>query len=127
MSERVASTCVKHICNIVVPNYKKTVLDEWKVILNNLRSTINEEQASKQLNAKSNEFALQSLMKLKEICHREVNAIVKDKITASISGLLPLDVLQQTKNACTSIATRMCVERIEEWTNSHLILGNNNN
>lgn len=33
VSERIASTCVKHLCNSVVPNFKKQALADWKKTL----------------------------------------------------------------------------------------------
>lgn len=78
----------------------------------------------KAINTRSNEFALQCLKDLKRTCDKEIGKIVKDRISVSIESLLPLDVLQQTKDACTAIATRICLERIDEWTSSRIVLGN---
>lgn len=48
VSERVASTCVKHICNNIVPNFKKHAVEEWKAILETLIPSTDEEKESKQ-------------------------------------------------------------------------------
>lgn len=37
VSERLASTCVKHICSTVVPAFKQTKVDEWKGILEDFK------------------------------------------------------------------------------------------
>lgn len=49
--------------------------------------------------------------------------VTSERVRASVGSLLALDVLPQTKEACTSIAGRMCVERVEEWISSHVVVG----
>lgn len=33
VSERIASSCVKHICNSIVPVFKKQAFENWKTLL----------------------------------------------------------------------------------------------
>lgn len=73
------------------------------------------------MNIKSNELATTCLAKLKQLCKEEVSKILNERIPTSVGTLLSLDVLPQTKDACTTIATRFCNERIEEWMNSHIV------
>lgn len=74
------------------------------------------------MNIKSNELATTCLTKLKQLCKAEVSKILNERVSTSIGSLLSLDVLPQTKDACTTIATRFCNERIEEWMNSHIVM-----
>ncbi|CAG9815027.1 unnamed protein product [Phaedon cochleariae] len=128
VSERIASACVKHICNDIVPSSKKNALDELKVFL---ESWINDGQVvspakgktqKAQLKSQVTQMAQKQLSTLLDRCKTEVTGILCGKIPPSIDSLLAIDTLPQTKNACVSISAKICKERIKQWMNAHVTL-----
>ncbi|CAH0548798.1 unnamed protein product [Brassicogethes aeneus] len=126
VSERVASTCVKHICNTIVPNFKKNALkdlrkitEEWK----NKTETLSEEETNIQKNVlkqETNKLLQKNLENLKQLCLGEVTDAIKQKIPKSVENLLALDTLLATRDTCIAIATRTCLERVSHWVNVHV-------
>ncbi|KAI4454819.1 codanin-1 [Holotrichia oblita] len=127
ISERVASSCVKHICNNVVPEFKKTSLDGARsVLLQITRDFDRNEDYGKienTIKTKINELIPQYLKQLQEICAEEIEKITKTRIIASIEALLAVDELPQTKETCVLITKRLCFERVQQWINSHINIG----
>ncbi|KAJ8916530.1 hypothetical protein NQ315_000172 [Exocentrus adspersus] len=126
VSERVASACVKHICGCLVPDFKKSALETLRGSLiswsneENANSPTREKALKVSLRSKMNQTALSSLQALREACGKEVLSLTKARVGPSISNLLSVDVLPQTRDVCVSITTRMCVERVQQWVNSHI-------
>ncbi|KAJ8939318.1 hypothetical protein NQ314_011176 [Rhamnusium bicolor] len=128
VSERIASSCVKHICNTIVPSFKKTALEHLKSFLEiwkveqNAMSPSKDRSNKAPLKTKVSQMAQSSLRSLRESCEKEVYSVAKEKIPTSIDSLLAIDVLPQTKGVCIAIATKMCVERVRQWISSHVTL-----
>ncbi|KAG5895355.1 hypothetical protein JTB14_003152 [Gonioctena quinquepunctata] len=128
VSERIASACVKHICNSLVPASKKIALQDLKVFLESWRrddqvlTPMREKSHKAALKAKVSQMASTSLSALLKKCHEDVSAILSEKLPASIDTLLAIDSLNQTKTACVSIAARMCKERVKQWLNMHVTI-----
>ncbi|XP_008194510.1 codanin-1 isoform X2 [Tribolium castaneum] len=113
VSERVASTCVKYVCSVLVPEFKKKSLETFKSMI----STIDDETVLKQ---KANQFATDCLNELQVACEREIKKITQNKIRNGIESLLAMDVLPQTRDVCVGITEKMCLERVRQWLEAHV-------
>ncbi|XP_058792806.1 codanin-1 [Phymastichus coffea] len=126
VSERVASSCVKYIYNSLLPIERqhnsvtlKSLLDEkYNGIIDqnnqNLKSTLLKEMDTLAMNASKN---------IKEKSDQIILKMCKTRISQSIESLLSDDCLEQVKEMCIKIATRMAVERIDQWIQSHITGG----
>ncbi|KAF2904562.1 hypothetical protein ILUMI_01609 [Ignelater luminosus] len=130
ISERVASSCVKQVCNEIVPNFKKKVLADLKSLFSlfNVPDDINSdhEEFSKikaMITTETSRLANSSLNALREHIDKELKSFSNARIASAVDSLLAMDVLTQTKDVCVSIATRLCRERVQQWINSHVNLG----
>lgn len=72
------------------------------------------------LKSKISQMAQSSLQSLKENCEVEVAEITKQRIPLSVTNLLSVDVMPQTRDVCVAVTTRMCMERVRQWLNSHV-------
>ncbi|KAJ8982233.1 hypothetical protein NQ317_013535 [Molorchus minor] len=121
VSERVASTCVKHICNTIVPNFKKSALQELRKCIVSWReqhiltSPGKDKSLKGALKTKANQLAQTNLKTLKDACEKESMDIMNAKIGPAIDNLLAIDV-------CCAIATKTCHDRTRQWINSHVTL-----
>nr|XP_023021263.1 codanin-1 [Leptinotarsa decemlineata] len=142
VSERVASACVKHICHSIVPAAKKAALQELKSFLESERKDLQDLSPAREkqqncssfrspqhhmyckttLRTKAAQIAQCSLSSLHKQCHKEVSAILSEKLPATIDGLLAIDSLPQTKSACVSIAAKTCKERVKQWLGMHVTI-----
>ncbi|XP_056639601.1 codanin-1 [Diorhabda sublineata] len=123
VSERLASTCVKHICNTIVPTIRKEALKTIKTFLQSqTTSTIQENNHRIILRMKISQLAQENLIFLNEKCSAEVSSILRVRLPISIENLLAIDTLSQTKLTCVSIASRMCKERLTQWMNCHVTI-----
>ncbi|CAH1977785.1 unnamed protein product [Acanthoscelides obtectus] len=121
VSERIASACIKHICNEVVPNYKKqaseslkTFLEGWKKEQNVSDGNFNDNQKLA-LKAIVSKQVQNHLVVLKGNCSKEVTQIMEEKIPISVENLLAIDTLKETTNACVSLTAKMCKDRVRQW------------
>ncbi|XP_044763026.1 codanin-1 isoform X2 [Coccinella septempunctata] len=121
VAERVASTCVKHLCYTVVPEYKKDFIGQLKTKLNEcfLESRTNEAE----LQSRGTRLAEENMSVLRTLCDKEVNKIIESRIRTSIIALLPMDYLPQMQNICVSAGERMCQEKVQQWASTHIVIG----
>nr|CAH7739000.1 unnamed protein product [Callosobruchus chinensis] len=121
VSERIASACIKHICSEVVPSYKRQALESLKVFLDEWRKDQNGSDASFNDSQKLTLKAMVSqkmqshLVALRDKCSKEVTRIMKEKVPASVENLLAIDTLKETTDACVTVTTKMCKDRVKQW------------
>lgn len=65
-------------------------------------------------------MAQANLQSLKEKCDAGALDIMRERVPPSVANLLSVDVLPQTRDVCISITSRMCAERVRQWTNTHV-------
>ncbi|XP_044260960.1 codanin-1 [Tribolium madens] len=114
VSERVASTCVKYVCGVLVPEYKKKSLEKFK-------NLICDEDVSG-LKLKANQFATECLQEFQEVCESEIEKILDSKVKNGVEALLAMDVLPQTREVCVGITRKMCRERVRQWVEAHVTI-----
>ncbi|CAG9858165.1 unnamed protein product [Phyllotreta striolata] len=119
VSERVSSTCIKHICNTIVPSCKKTAFNEFRDFVN---SQLTYGTSMDVVKIKTRHLAHEKLAALQSKCKEELSIMLGDRIPKSFDSLLPVDSLPQVKLTCVSITTKNCKERIHKWTNDQLTI-----
>lgn len=67
-----------------------------------------------------NTLANNASKELKDQCEKTIPAICETRIEGSIESLLAEDSLISVKEMCIKIATRMSMERINQWIQSHI-------
>lgn len=134
VSERVASTCVKHICNTLLMSSREANLNEFRKIL---RKKQNEKQSEKIVTPvleditdfkasvvnEMNTLAANTSKELKDQCETSIPTICEARVARSIDSLLAEDSLVSVKEMCVKIATRLAIERIHQWIQSHIVGG----
>lgn len=131
VSERVASTCVKRICNTLLATSREANLNSFRKILKRKhvendsdeqgelsRNYFNEFKAL--LVSDMNTLANNASRELKDQCEKAIPGICETRVAASIESLLAEDSLAAVKEMCIKIATRMAMERINQWIQSHI-------
>ncbi|KAI4480255.1 hypothetical protein M0804_010253 [Polistes exclamans] len=135
--ERVASTCVKHICNTLLASARETNLDVFREIMKkkykgkhkethpitngNNNTEINELKSL--LTKEMSMLASTASKDLKEQCDRIIPQFCESRIVKSIESLLAEDSLVPVKEMCIKIAYRVAMERINQWIQSHIVGG----
>ncbi|CAG9831361.1 unnamed protein product [Diabrotica balteata] len=126
VSERLASACVKHMCNTIVPPFKKDASLYIKEYLDTQKREIQLMSPGRERNQKTVlkmkicQLAQDYLNKLLQKCFSELSNILSERTPVTVENLLALDTLQQTKTTCISIAARMCKDRLKQWIGSHM-------
>ncbi|KYN15903.1 Codanin-1, partial [Trachymyrmex cornetzi] len=131
VSERVASTCVKHICNTLLTSSRETNLNSFRKILKHKHIEKDSDEQSELSKNYFNEFkallvsdmnilANNASRELKDQCEKTIPAICETRVASSIESLLAEDSLTAVKEMCIKIATRMAMERINQWIQSHI-------
>ncbi|XP_014210069.1 codanin-1 [Copidosoma floridanum] len=124
VAERVASSCVKYIRDKLLPverqnnseavkemadkNYNKFSVEDTELIINYL---------SKDIDA----ISAKAVKNIKERTEEVIPGICEARVTQSITALLSEDCLNAVKNMCIKIATRMALDRIDQWIWSHIV------
>ncbi|KAK2584047.1 hypothetical protein KPH14_006497 [Odynerus spinipes] len=136
VSERVASTCVKHICNTLLASTRETNLTTFRELMkkrykgrcretqsvtNGNNIEINEFKSS--LANEMNLLAHSASKNLKEQCEKSIPQLCENRIVKSIESLLAEDSLVSVKDMCIKIAIRIALERINQWIQSHIVGG----
>uniref|UniRef100_A0AAR5QJV6 Codanin-1 C-terminal domain-containing protein n=1 Tax=Dendroctonus ponderosae TaxID=77166 RepID=A0AAR5QJV6_DENPD len=125
VSERVASTAIKFICQELVPLAKAEANTEWKDYLNSVKTTeahSDHAQTKKVWQAQVTTVAQKHLSKLLPNCDQEAQKLMDIKIAKSLDGLLPVDALEGTKQICVTVTKKMCTERVKQWMVGHVSL-----
>ncbi|CAL7952462.1 unnamed protein product [Xylocopa violacea] len=130
VSERIASTCVKHICNTLLMSSRETNLNNFRKILKKKQEQLFEEQLFNNITDfkasvanDMNTSATNMSKELKDQCEASIPAICELRVTKSIESLLAEDSLISVKEMCIKIATRLATERIHQWIQSHIVGG----
>ncbi|XP_043668252.1 codanin-1 [Vespula pensylvanica] len=135
VSERVASTCVKHICNTLLATARETNLDAFRELMKKkYKERYKETQTITNGNTDISEFksslvnemtllAAAASKNLKEQCERSIPQLCENRIVKSIESLLAEDSLLPVKEMCIKIAIRIAIERINQWIQSHIVGG----
>lgn len=134
VSERVASTCVKHICNTLLTSSRETNLNTFRKILKKKMSERQSEKLEEPLSNSITEFkaslgndmntlATNVSKELKDHCEATIPAICEARVAKSIESLLAEDSSTTVKKMCVKIATRLATERIHQWIQSHIVGG----
>ncbi|KOC68849.1 Codanin-1 [Habropoda laboriosa] len=134
VSERVASTCVKHICNTLLTSSRETNLNMFRKILKKRPSGRQSEKLEEQLlndvtdfeasvANETNILAIKMSKELREQCEATIPGICELRVIKSIESLLAEDSLISVKEMCIKIATRLAMERIHQWIQSHIVGG----
>ncbi|XP_076162125.1 codanin-1 like protein dlt isoform X2 [Ptiloglossa arizonensis] len=125
VSERVASTCVKHICSTLLMSSRETNLNTFRKILKKKQSEMQLETLTSfkvSLESEMNTFATNTSKELKDQCETFIPTICEARVAKSIESLLAED-LASVKEMCVKIATRLATERINQWIQSHIMGG----
>lgn len=102
VAERVASVCVKYICNTLVFEAKKKFLEDTK-------------------NTSSVKIlAIEASTNVKASCHEVIPGKCRARITQAVDALLAEDYLPEVKDTCISIASRMAMGRVNQWITTHV-------
>ncbi|XP_025073488.1 codanin-1 isoform X2 [Pogonomyrmex barbatus] len=131
VSERVASTCVKHICNTLLASSREANLNSFRKILKRKHIKKNSDEQGELSKNYFNEFKASLLSDinilandasrdLKDQCEKTILTICETRVVTSIESLLAEDSLTPVKEMCTKIAIRMAMERINQWIQSHI-------
>ncbi|XP_045469261.1 codanin-1 [Harmonia axyridis] len=120
VAERIASTCVKHLCYNVVPEYKKKFIYQLQM---KMKQWSNEELDESELNNRGTKLAEDEMIVLGKLCDEEVNNIIQNRVKASLVALLPIDFLPQMEAVCISVTERMCREKVQQWASTHIVIG----
>lgn len=132
VSERVASTCVKHICNTLLMSSRETNLNNFKEILKKKQIGKQSKKFGEQRNVTDfkaivitniNTLAMNMSKELKDQCEASIPGICELRVTKCIDALLAEDSLTPVKEMCAKIATRLAMERIHQWIQSHIVGG----
>lgn len=114
VSERISSACVKNICNKIVPEFKKESVREFKKILKGF------DKVESNLLQKQMDFTAICLKNLKNYCSDQVEIMIEERVETCIALLLSAEELPEVKRVCVWITKRMCLERVNQWINSHV-------
>ncbi|KAL6431550.1 hypothetical protein ACFW04_007253 [Cataglyphis niger] len=134
VSERVASTCVKYICNTMLASTRETNLICFRRLLAHKHVEKDSDERSELSMNYYNQFKVSLLSDinmlankvskdLKDQCEQTIPSICETRIATSIDSLLAEDSLTAVKEMCIKIATRMAMERINQWIQSHIVGG----
>ncbi|XP_029042321.1 codanin-1 isoform X1 [Osmia bicornis bicornis] len=134
VSERVASTCVKHICNTLLMSSRETNLNNFRILLKKKQNERQWEKLEESLLNDTADFKAYIIndmntlagnmsKELKEQCETSIPMICEIRVTKSIESLLAEDSLRSVKEMCVKIATRLATERIHQWIQSHIVGG----
>ncbi|XP_029678867.1 codanin-1 [Formica exsecta] len=134
VSERVASTCVKYICNTMLASSRETNLICFRRLLAHKHVEKDSDERSEISMSYYNQFKASLLSDinmlankvskdLKDQCEQTIPPICETRIATSIESLLAEDSLTAVKEMCIKIATRMAMERINQWIQSHIVGG----
>lgn len=75
------------------------------------------------LKNKINDLSAIYLKELQEICAKETENLTSERIPLSLNALLAVDELEQTKKTCCIITRRLCMDRVQQWLDSHVNIG----
>ncbi|XP_006625046.1 codanin-1 [Apis dorsata] len=133
VSERVASTCVKHICNTLLMSSREMNLNIFREILEKKQIERQPEKIGDLLrnitdfkafvSTHMNTLATNMSKELKDQCEASIPGICELRVTKCMESLLAEDSLTSVKEMCTKIATRLAMERIHQWIQSHIVGG----
>ncbi|XP_053970890.1 codanin-1 [Hylaeus volcanicus] len=134
VSERVASTCVKHICNTLLMSSRESNLNTFRKLLKKKQSERQSEKVEElllndvtdfkaSLANDMNIFATNMSKELKDQCETFIPTICEARVAKSVESLLAEDSLASVKDMCIKIATRLATERIHQWIQSHIMGG----
>lgn len=70
-----------------------------------------------------NTLATNMSKELKDQCEASIPGICELRVTKCMESLLAEDSLTSVKEMCTKIATRLAMERIHQWIQSHIVGG----
>ncbi|XP_046742767.1 codanin-1 isoform X3 [Diprion similis] len=123
VSERVASSCVKHICNSALPRARKKNVVKFQDALSQriLPDDINKFKSS--MTAEMHSIASNLSLELKTHCEADILEMCESRTMKSIDSLLAEDTLPSVKQMCSQIAVRIATERVKNWIQSHITDG----
>ncbi|KZC08720.1 PREDICTED: codanin-1 [Dufourea novaeangliae] len=134
VSERVASTCVKHICNTLLMSSRESNLNTFRKLLKKKQRERQSEKLEEPFSNdiidfkasvvnEMNTLATNASKELKDQCESSIPAICEARVVKSIESLLAEDSLATVKEMCVKIATRLATERIHQWIQAHIVGG----
>ncbi|XP_024944847.1 codanin-1 isoform X2 [Cephus cinctus] len=128
VAERVASSCVKYVCNILLPPAREKNLNEFKKIVDDVQLACDQSVKRKivqnsqiELTERMNSMAENLCKELRDQCEKSVPSMIESRSVASINALLAEDALASVKEMCAQITVRMAMERVNQWIQSHLV------
>ncbi|XP_069684614.1 codanin-1 isoform X2 [Periplaneta americana] len=129
IAERVASCCVKHICNTLLPRVKQQGSANVEKLLSARINTDTpfSETAVKQLK----ESLLKEVTVIADKCsddfrqcfYNDVTEYCQQRCKRAMPPLLADDVLETVCHTCAQIAARLSQERVNMWIQSHITAG----
>nr|XP_031827227.1 codanin-1 isoform X1 [Nomia melanderi]XP_031827228.1 codanin-1 isoform X1 [Nomia melanderi]XP_031827229.1 codanin-1 isoform X1 [Nomia melanderi]XP_031827230.1 codanin-1 isoform X1 [Nomia melanderi] len=132
VSERVASVCIKHICNTLLTSSREANLNNFGKILKKKQSERQSEKEEETLFnnishfkasvlGEMNMLAANMSKELKDQCELSIPTICETRVVKSIESLLAEDSQTSVKEICVKIATRLATERIHQWIQSYIV------
>ncbi|KAK9887598.1 hypothetical protein WA026_023481 [Henosepilachna vigintioctopunctata] len=120
VAERIASTCVKYLCYHIVPEFKKRFTKELQTKLKSW-SKEGEGNTKTDVRAQCEQLAEENLRMLVKLCNDEVDKIIESNLKNAIHSMVPMDFLPQMEHICICASKRICLEKVKQWTSSHII------
>ncbi|XP_078050614.1 codanin-1 like protein dlt [Augochlora pura] len=121
VSERVASVCVKHICNTLLTTAREANMTNFGKILKKKRAENKLTNIKPAVTDDMNALATSMSKELKEKCESSISTICDARVVKSIDSLLAEDTLPSVKEICVKIAIRLASERIHQWIQSYIV------
>ncbi|XP_001601592.1 codanin-1 [Nasonia vitripennis] len=126
VSERIASSSVKYICNNLLPIERQVIFQELRNIIKEKYNDELEKNPESLKNILLKDISLLAIRASNNIKAKSEQALPKlceARITQSIESLLAEDCLKSVKDMCVKIALRMTIERVDQWIHSHIVGG----
>ncbi|PSN51778.1 hypothetical protein C0J52_05271 [Blattella germanica] len=128
VAERVASCCVKHVCNTLLPTVKQEGTLEIAKLCSEMLKNENEEEdeaeverLKESLSQDVFQIASKCCTRLKKQC--DISDYCEKRSKQVLPLLLPDDILSTVLDACVQIASRQSRERVSTWIHSHITSG----
>ncbi|XP_048506807.1 codanin-1 isoform X2 [Athalia rosae] len=119
VSERVASSYVKHICNVILPRARKRNILKFQDLVSGRNMPNDMSLVTTEMHSLASSVSAEVITQ----CEADMLGMCESRINKSIEHLLAMDTLPPVKEMCAQIAFRMASERVNYWIQSHIASG----
>ncbi|XP_066998513.2 codanin-1 [Anabrus simplex] len=116
VAERVASSCVKHLCNTELPRIKEEALSK-------VQELVKSGSSKELMSGKAQTEAVHCSSVLRTHCLGVVPVFCQQKCSIVLPALLSQDVAKAVSELCIELTSRWSQERVNNWVNSHFTPG----